>query len=238
MKLIFCLFIAFLCTNSTAIYTYTGHWQKTWRAPSTAFRNAQLSFAFSGEVDVRKALSESRKVYHNLRGAKKIITIGGGNRNGYWTKARINEVALYIDNRRFAGYQGIAFDVEEGESGLAPWFRWVFEKAKKARLDVVVTVSHTAPYQVADARDLVLSFINDPNIDIISPMMYSSGQSFKTCDQSGYLDTRYWNVPWSWYARSRAAVVPSIWRRDHYKAARRFLAKKGIRARGYIIWCL
>ena len=67
---------------------YTGHRKKTWDVPSTYFIGVKNSFAFNGYGDVWKAKWYSDKVYNRLHG-RKIITIGGGNAQGYWAKSAI-----------------------------------------------------------------------------------------------------------------------------------------------------
>lgn len=221
-----------LCTDAT----YKGHWEKTWLVPTTSNSDANFGLAFSGWVNPDMALADSAKVYSNLMGDK-IITLGGGNGNGAWHHAALQDVNAAIDGGSFTGYHGIAFDVEEGDSDLASAFLETFSKAKQAGYLVVVATSHTAPYGVADATNLMWAFITSTDIDVISPMMYGSEDAFLDCSRTGYLDTISHEVPWFWFQYSQAAVVPSIWRPDQYDTAREFLASQDVKAQGYIAWC-
>lgn len=225
-------------SQATAMQRYRGHWQKTWNVASTRFRSANLGFAFSGWPDPKNALRDSSKVYNNLEG-RKIITVGGGNRNGRWTASKLRSVIHAIRTGGFRDYSGIAFDIEEGDSGLTGQFLYAFYYAKRARLLVVVTVPRTAPYGINDARKLMWNIVRSPNIDILAPMMYPSGVNYDQCSDNGGLFTgTLKRVPWSWFRNSRAAVVPSIWKPRYYSGARSFLKRYGIRTQGYITWCL
>lgn len=236
VRSLFILALSFLllCTDAT---TYRGHWEKTWSVPSTSSSDANLGFAFSGYSTSSSALSESAGVYSILKGIK-IITLGGGNANGRWSHAALQDVNAAIDSGSFRDYNGIAFDVEEGDSGLSSAFLATFSKAKQAGYLVVVTVSHTSPYGVPDASDLIWAFINSHDIHIISPMMYASGTQFQDCSQSAHVDTSISNdVPWWWFHYSKAAVVPSIWSPHHYATASNFLKSQSVTTSGYIAWC-
>lgn len=242
MSVISALLLSFLLfstnvSQATAMSRYRGHWQKTWDAPSTSFPNANLGFAFSGWPDPNSALEDSEKVYNNLEG-EKIITVGGGNGNGRWTSSNLQSVIHAIRTDGFRDYSGIAFDIEEGESGLTGQFLDAFSSAKSAGLLVVVTTHRTAPYDIGDAPHLMWEIVHCPDIDILSPMMYSSGVNWEQCSDGGDLIfAPSEGVPWSWFGKSQAAVVPSIWKQDFYSEARSFFEGQGIRTQGYITWC-
>lgn len=231
------LLISLLSTARSQRTIFRGHWEKTWRVSSTRFDSANFGFAFSGEVDVDRALSEGRKVYNKLNG-KKILTIGGGNSRGFWTRYHIRKLDRAIRSGALNAYHGIAYDIEEGQSGLTAYFLRSFWEAKKHGFFVLVTISKTAPYNVRDARLLMWNVIHSPYVDVISPIMYPSNLAFRTCRDRGGVDyTTLKDVPWSWYRRSRAYVVPSLWRSSFYRKARSFLRRQGINTNGYIIWC-
>ncbi|PXF47164.1 hypothetical protein BWQ96_03106 [Gracilariopsis chorda] len=217
--------------------TFRGHWEKTWDVSSTQFDSANFGFAFSGHVDVSRALRDSNAVFRNLEG-KKILTIGGGNSNGAWTRRYIRKLNKAIRSGSLNSYHGIAYDIEEGQSGLTGDFLRSFWEAKRHGFFVLVTVSKTAPYGIRDARRLMWNIIHSRHVDVISPIMYPSGQNFQQCSDRGGVDfSTMQNVPWSWYRRSRAYVVPSLWRSSFYREAQSFLRGRGIVSYGYIVWC-
>ena len=76
------------------------------------------------------------------------ITLGGGNAAGIFTVEKIDQVKQDLSKVIDAKYSGIVFDVEyaEGdEKGLISSFQSVFKECKKLNLEVIVTMSHSAP---------------------------------------------------------------------------------------------
>ena len=68
---------------------------------------------------------------------------------------------------------------------------------------MLVTISHSQPYGVSDAAILMKGILADPNVDYLSPQLYTTGAE-ATKD--------YTNVgtPRSAYAASTARIVPRI----------------------------
>jgi hypothetical protein len=130
--------------------------------------------------------------------------------------------------RQFAGYHGIAFDIEEGDSGLD--FRACFKACKDSGYLVMVTSSHSAPYGVGDSGRLMRSFFSDPNVDFLSPQMYTTGteggNDFQT---SG-------GVGWNEYASFRGKIVPAIVTGSFYEDVRARFAGFGVTTVGYVQW--
>ena len=83
---------------------------------------------------------------------------------------------IAIKSRQLTGWDGISYNVEEGDSGLALAFAASFANAKANGLAVLVTVSHSQPYNVSDANALMISFFTDSNIDFLSPKLLTTGQ--------------------------------------------------------------
>ena len=182
---------------------YRGLYMWSWSGSSTIIPlNTNLAVAFSGWADPSRALSDSISVYSNLVGLK-FISIGGGNSNGYLTSQVLNQLNNLMTTDSFSAYDGICYDIEEGDSGLATAFSTSFAIAKSKGLKVLVTVSHSAPYGIGDKIQLMSSFFTNPNIDILSPQLYTSG--YETTN-----DYSYSGVPWSAYANAAAAIVPSL----------------------------
>lgn len=205
-----------------------GYWRKTWVA-CTAPAGATMGLAFSGWTDPNSALSNSAPVVDGLVGVK-YITLGGGNENGAFSASALSQIVTAINGGRFAAYQGIAFDVEEGDSGLAAGFQQAFAAAKAKGFKVLVTVSHSAPYGIADAPALMSAFFQDGNIDVLSPQLYTSGSE----TANDWATTA--GVTWEQYAGARAAIVPSVVSADLYVAAQQVLAGSGVTTQGYVVW--
>lgn len=121
---------------------------------------------------------------------------------------------------------------------MVPLFAKAFEACKAANLSVGVTVSHSAPYQTdtpTDAVALVKAWAADPNIDILSPQLYSSGSepapefdATNSCKEAG--------CTWQLYVGSKAAFAPSIVDPSHLAAVKQFFAPLGITPAGYFQW--
>jgi hypothetical protein len=207
-----------------------GYWWWTWSATQLAPANTNIAIAFSGWADPNKALSDSGGVVHKLPVGSKYISLGGGNSNGYFTLSSVNSITQAIQNGDFHAYDGIAYDVEEGDANLANAFTQSFAAAKLAGLKVLVTVSHSAPYGISDAADLMRYFFKESNIDILSPQLYTSGTE-------GSNDfTTVAGVAWSEYGNASAAIVPSLVNSGMYSDCTVFLATQGVHVAGYIQW--
>lgn len=175
------------------------------------------------------ALADSEAVYGSLVG-RKYISIGGGNENGAFSKARLDSLASMIKSGQFSKYQGLALDVEEcSEVGLASSFLAATAAAKAAGMETMVTVSHSAPYGCSDKRDLMLALIGDINCDYLSPQLYTSGEE-------GLPDFTADGITWEEYGQSRGKIIPSIVDGTHYPATQSYFAGKGVPLSGYVQW--
>ncbi len=206
-----------------------GFWWWTWSNTVTPPTGTNLSIAFSGYVDPAEALSNSEPIKSSLQGSK-YIALGGGNDKGAWTEAALTDITNAINAGDFAGYDGIAYDVEEGESGLETAFEDSFAAAKANGYQVLVTVSHSAPYGFSDAATLMHSFFADPNIDYLSPQLYTTGT--ETSNDYATSD----GVAWSEYATAKAAIVPSIVQASLYADAQIYFETQGVSLNGFIQW--
>lgn len=206
-----------------------GFWWWTWSNTVTPPTGTNLSIAFSGYVDPAEALSNSEPIKSSLQGSK-YIALGGGNDKGAWTEAALTDITNAINAGDFAGYDGIAYDVEEGESGLETAFQQSFAAAQAKGYQVLVTVSHSAPYGISDASTLMQSFFADPNIDYLSPQLYTTGtETSNDYETSG-------GVAWSEYATAKAAIVPSIVQASLYADAQIYFEAQGVSLNGFIQW--
>ena len=206
-----------------------GFWRRTWSPSAEPPDGCNLGLAFSGWTAVKQALQESSTVYSSLPGAK-YITLGGGNANGAFTAASLQKITDAINADVFAAYAGIAYDIEEGDSGLATAFAESFAAAKAKGFKVLVTISHSAPYGFNDALSLMKSLFADPNIDFLSPQLYTSGSE----SHNQYATTGY--VTWKMYASAQAKVIPSIVTASLYADAQTYFAQYGVTLAGFVQW--
>ena len=214
--------------NTANSLSVVGHWNKTW-SPSSPPNGATIVIAFSGHSDPNTALQQSN-VINSTGGVDKFISLGGGTHEGRMTSTFLNQITRAIRDGRFAGYDGIAYDVEEGEGSLAKQFRESFAAAKAANLKVLVTVSHSAPYGIPDASALMQSFLQDENIDFFSPQLYTTGN--ETSNNFGITN----GFGWHHYRNARSKIVPSIVEASYYDGARNYFNNHGIALAGFIQW--
>jgi len=208
-----------------------GYWDKTWAAGS-APRGANLGVAFNGWADAGHALSDSAGVYNSLTGTK-YISIGGGNANGRFSLALVQDLERRIKANAFSAWQGIALDIEEcSETGLASAFQAVLAAAKGKGLETMVTVSHSAPYGCTDAHELMRVFLADGNTDYVSPQLYGPG----TETSPDFSETINANVTWTQYVGMRPKLIPSIVDHTHYRPTIDFFTAAGIPVAGYVQW--
>ncbi|MFZ6765745.1 LysM peptidoglycan-binding domain-containing protein [Undibacterium sp. Di26W] len=206
-----------------------GLWYWTWSKKTQVPENTNLGIAFSGWVSPQTAIDNSNAVYSKLPGLK-YICLGGGNESGSWTESAVQSVTNAIHSDSLSAYQGIAYDIEEGSSGLATAFAASFTAAKAKGLKVLVTVSHSAPYGITDAAALMRSFFASPVIDILSPQLYTTGE--ETSNQ--YATSA--EVNWSEYADAKAIVAPSIVTASLYADAQAYFLAQGVSLGGFLQW--
>lgn len=204
-----------------------GYWHWTYHK-STAPEGTTMGMAFFGATDPADALEKSKAVLPILKGDK-YICLGGGTNAGRYTATVITKIIDAINNGDFADYDGIAYDVEVGESGLTRDFQNLFEATKAKGFKNLVTVSHSRPYGIRDGTALMRSFLIDKNIDFISPQLYTNGK--ETANQY----TAY-GVKWEEYAKAEGIVIPSIVKASYYEAARSYFKNRGVDLGGYVQW--
>eukprot|EP00658_Telonema_sp_P-2_P007730 TRINITY_DN12878_c0_g1_i17.p1 TRINITY_DN12878_c0_g1~~TRINITY_DN12878_c0_g1_i17.p1 ORF type:complete len:200 (+),score=61.93 TRINITY_DN12878_c0_g1_i17:56-655(+) len=126
--------------------------------------------------------------------------------------------------------KGVCYDVEEGDAGMAAAFAASFALCKQHSLRVLVTVSHSAPYAVPDKAALMAGFLQDSNIDYLSPQLYTSGRE----RENDFAFTA--DFPWTRYKGMKPALVPSIVRASLLPAAKAFFDELGISTQGFVQW--
>lgn len=208
--------------------TIQGYWDWTW-SNSTPPSDTNLNLAFSGWTNVDTALQQSQQVFNQLQGDK-YISLGGGNANGAFNNQALKQITAAINAGAFSAYDGIAYDVEEGDSGLEEAFQQSFSAAKQQGLKVLVTVSHSAPYGIADANALMQSFFSNEDIDILSPQLYTTGEE----TENDYATSA--GVEWSQYKQCKASIAPSIVNSGLYESAQSYFTSQDVEISGYIQW--
>jgi hypothetical protein len=222
---------AFVKAQSSSV---NGFYWLSWEAASTSKMpaNTNLCACFSGWISIREALRDCANVKVKLSQfhGKKYLSFGGGNKNGRWTLAALINLDSGIKSKQLAGWNGIVYDIEEGDSGLAAAFATSFATAKANGLGVLVTVSHSQPYAVSDAPALMKSFFSNSNIDYLSPQLYTTGSETK----NDYTDL---GTSWKAYAAAKAKIVPSVvlGSRD-FPTAKTYFTKFGIKLAGFMQW--
>ena len=204
-----------------------GYWHWTWHT-SIEPADTTMGMAFYGAVDPAEALAQSKKIKDRLQG-EKYICLGGGTSSGKYSSAAITKIITAINAGDFAGYQGIAFDIEVGASGLVTNFQQAFTAAKTMGFKVLVTVSHSRPYGIGDGNSLMDAFFVDKHIDFLSPQLYTTGKETSN-DYTAY------GIKWSQYATAQAAVIPSIVKAEYYSDAVSYFKNQGVDLAGYVQW--
>jgi hypothetical protein len=203
-------------------------WRWTWSSSSTPPVGTQISLAFSGWTDPDTALANSQRFLGKMPGAN-YLCLGGGTKDGSFTAASLQTVTAAIQAGKFKGWAGIAYDVEGGDSGLANLFAQSFSVVKKAGFAVLVTVSHSQPYDISDAATLMKAFFSDANIDYLSPQLYTTGN--ETANDYTAIGTK-----WSQYATAKAKIIPSIVKASYYQDAVNYFATQGVQLAGFVQW--
>lgn len=216
-------------SNNTASASTIGLWWWTWSSNTRVPQGTNCGVAFSGWTDPYKALQDSSKIKSRLPG-RKYISLGGGNSNGRFSSTDLKNIQNAIYAGSFAGYDGIVFDIEEGDGGLSEAFKSCFRAARASGYYVLVTVSHSAPYGIPDAANLMRSFFPNPDINYLSPQLYSSGtETYNQYDTVA-------GVQWSEYASAKATIIPSIVTGSLYNDAASFFRSQGVTIDGYVQW--
>jgi len=222
-----------------------GYYSWNWGAGSTGPAGANVGCSFTGEIDVEKAIAgytEGAAWCCPKLSGEKLLTLGGGNAAGVFTASALSRITSKADTIKAAGFKGVMYDVEEivgPSSSMAALFAESFSAMREAGLIVGVTTSHSAPYQCDsphDAVDFVKAWCADPNVDVISPQLYSSGMegtpelaSTSSCSSAG--------CTWDLFKSCKAEIAPSIVEPSHYSVAKRFFATTVNRTtKGYFMW--
>ena len=230
-----------------------GYYSWNWGAGSTGPPQSQanVGISFTGHVDVQLALdgytNGAAWCCPTLTGTP-YLSLGGGNSAGLFTVATISAIEEHLPLIISAGYEGIVYDVEhvKGNSAeIISAFVASFKAAKDAGLGVIVTTSHSAPYEALDENGvpdplistaLVMEWCMDENIDMLSPQLYSNG--FENVPE--FAETNFCKgegCVWDLYKNCKARFVPSINDESHLAASQAFFKNNyEIQVEGFIQW--
>eukprot|EP00729_Bicosta_minor_P004956 gene4956-4683_t len=210
-----CLLVAF---GSDMI----GYYSWNWGTGSEGSKGATDAVAFTGLVDVATAISGYPRTGSHpwccppLKGTA-WISLGGGNAAGQFTATNLQAATTVNSTNaiKAAGYGGVMFDAEEvigDAASVVGAFKAAFAACKSAGLKVGVTTSHSAPY-ATDTPEVAVALVKawavDPNVDVLSPQLYSSGQeSSPEFDETSACKVA--GCTWDLYKPFKGVFAPSI----------------------------
>ena len=145
-----------------------------------------------------------------------------------WKKSDFININNQLSNIKAKGWTGVCFNVVTCTNNV-PFtddFKTCFYNCKAAGLKVLVTISQLIPSKcqsgTGQGMDLVNAWINDPNIDYISPQLFQHGFNEKTLIPSDL----------SIFKKAKAKIIPSI----PYATNWSEIQNLGIVPGGYIAW--
>jgi len=217
--------------------TFRGYWRKVWDKTEAIPSDTTDSVAFNGYADPSKAKEEADKVKSQLKGVK-WISQGGGDKDGRTTEAGLNAWISKIKAGFFKDYSGIAFDTEEGDTGLCTHLNKAISAAKQAGFKTMVTIPHQQPFGIKDAPTLMRCIFSNTELDYLSPQVYSHGKE----KDANFELTASWtkdHLQWSAFGACKAKLIPSISFASQYEGVKSFFASaKGGKKKtdGYVLW--
>ena len=203
-----------------------GYYKMAWEGTSVPTGDWDLAIWFGGEVP-KTAIDANINNASKLNGRKKLLNLGGGVPDtGYWSLTDFDYINSKLTAIKSAGWDGLCFDVEVCPPNVSfvDAFKNCFANCKKAGLMVLVTISHTIPYQcktgAGQGADLVNAWIADPNVDYISPQLYTRGTVLEPS-------------PLTQFATVKDKILPSIPLESDFAG---LADKTGLACPGYITW--
>ena len=184
-----------------------------------------IGILFGGEdpiTAIKNNISNSYKISAPI----KYLNIGGGDPNNGWSLDAINYVNQNLQNIQNNNWDGICFDIEACPPNISfiSAFQQCFANCKQIDLDVFITISGVVPWSCktgsGQGDDLVNAWINDSNIDYISPQLYEGdGTTLVLPDLTKF-------------GKAKAKIIPSIPYAKDWDA----IQNLGIKPYGYIVW--
>ncbi len=205
----------------------TGYWMWTWGGDGSGEPDTMcdIGIRFGGEVP-KTAIDNNIGLANSLTKCReKFLNLGGGLETGIWNTSDFDYINSQLNNIKNKGWTGICFDIEVCPPGVSfvNQFADCFAKCKAAGLKVLVTMSHTTPYQcqsgAGQGMDLVNAWIQDSNIDYISPQLYTEGHELIPSDLS-------------LFKNAKAKIIPTVPRDSDWTG----IQNLGVTPAGYLTW--
>ena len=222
-----------------------GYWAYSWSVYQYGPKNQTVGICFGGYQSAEDCLTYCLPVASKICSGSTVpctkwLSIGGGTVT--MDESVLTDTVGLAASISQAGFEGIIFDaeniVQEPGTDMVVAFQKTTAALKAANFSVGITTSHSAPISCSGcvAGDLVLGWVADPNIDILSPQLYSGGSTLELVPTASCQD----DTPactWNLWENSTAPIVPSIPYADNFdKAQDYFLANYSITFGGYIQW--
>lgn len=205
-----------------------GYYLMSWKNSTPPPGTWDFGVWFGGESP-KTAILNNINSASKITVGKKILDLGGGTPTGIWTStADLDYVSSRAADIKKAGWDGLCFDVEVCTPNIdfIDAFKKCFAACKAAGLMVIVTISHSLPWSCQTGQgqgsQLVSSWINDSNIDYISPQLYDADGTTLTASDL------------SMFKNIQAKILPSIPYDSDWANLNN--GNTGITSGGYIIW--
>jgi len=227
--------------NDAANGDVAGYYAWSWSSDGVGPDDTNMGICFNGYEDVDTAISECTNVASSATWPATWLSIGGnGDPHGTITPDVLSSAASSGDTILAAGYDGVIFDVEVvvgTNDALVSGFTSASQALTSKGLKVGVTTSHSGPTGVtggADAATLVKGWVADPNMALLSPQLYTTGQE----DTPEFVTTATCSdCTWELWQGSIGAFAPSIVTASQYEEVQTYFSSDhGITTQGYIQW--
>ena len=196
-------------------------------APSEAL----FSRPFSREAGLHKGLQ--------------FLAVGGATDKSKFSVDLLKAALDQVEAVKAAGFDGVTFDIERTNGGgeaLAAAFTDAFAACKQAGLLVMVSTSHSAPWDAPDGtkEKIVDAWVRSPDVDIFSPQLYTMGYeaepSFEQTPCGGGDSSFKSKCSWERLKSMRAKWVPSLSNALQYPNASAYFAELDITTQGFVQW--
>lgn len=204
-----------------------GYFQWTWggAGSGTPSGSWNIGILFGGE-DPESAIKKNVSNSFQVKAPIKYLNLGGGGDPNGWSLNSITYVNNNLQNIKNNNWDGLCFDIEvctPNVSFVEP-FADCFSKCKSSGLNVMVTVSGKLPWACqkgqGQGNDLINAWINDQNIDYISPQLY--GADGKTLEPTDLTE----------FGNAKAKIIPTV----PYAKDWDSIQDLGIKPYGYLVW--
>ena len=219
------------------------------------YTEAQCKMCFIAELNITVASDESPSEAlfsrpfsreAGLHRGLQFLAVGGAtDKSKFSVELLRGFVTGQLEPVKAAGFDGVCFDIERTNGGsvaLAAAFTDAFAACKRAGLLVMITTSHSAPFDAPDhTKELIVdAWIRSPDVDIFSPQLYTMGYemepSFELTPCHGADSTFKSRCSWARLKSMRAKWVPSLSTAAHYPNASAFFAELDITTQGFVQW--